>query len=412
MIKKISTKQLKPGMYIHNFKCGWMENPFFSSKMMLKSDGMIEKIVKNGLREVYIDTEKGLDAAEAVAEYEVKKEINAGIHKIAKTLPPKADMEDRVPFREEIQNAVKIRARAKQEIYDAMHNAKYGKQLNIGNVNNVVSDMVESAFNNKHALATLCRIKDKDEYTFLHSISVCTLMVSFCKTLGFDRDTIVQVGTGALLHDIGKMKIPDEILNKNGKLSSLEYNIVKNHVSDGCKIIAETPGIHKSSMEVLEQHHERCDGTGYPNGLKGESISEFGQMAAVVDVYDAITSDRVYHKRVEPAEVLKSIYEWSRYHFNREIVQNFIRYVGIFPAGSLVRTKSGYLAVVAEQSTVSPLYPKIRLVFEIEKNGFIEPRDINLFEPKNIQHKILNAESPEKWKINPFRYMELLGTNF
>jgi len=412
VIKKIATKELKPGMYIHDFKCGWLENPFFSNQMMLKNDGMIEKIVKQGIREVYIDTTKGLNAAEAVTEYEVKKEINAGIHKIAKEEKTSAGMEDRVSFREEIKNALEIKVRVKQEIYNVMQDVKYGKQVNMGNVNEVVGEMVESVFNNKHALTTLCRVKDKDEYTFLHSISVCTLMVAFCKTLGFDRDTIAQVGTGALLHDIGKMKIPDEILNKNGKLTGSEYNIIKRHVLHGRAILKETPEIHKSSMEILEHHHERYDGTGYPSGLKGENISKLGQMAAVVDVYDAITSDRVYHKRVEPAEVLKSIYEWSQYHFNREVVQNFIRYVGIFPAGSLVRTKSGYLGVVTEQSTIGPLYPKIRLVFEIEKNGFIEPMDINLIKPENIQHKILNAESPEKWRINPFRYLDLIGADF
>lgn len=411
MIKKVSTEQLKLGMYVHDFKCGWLENPFFSKKIMLKNDGMIEKIVKHGIREVYIDTTKGLDSADAVAEVEVKKEIDAGIRKIAKEEKPLASVEDRVSFREEIKNAVEIKARAKQEIHNVMNDVKYGKQVNVDKVNEVVGDMVESVFNNKHTLTTLCRMKNKDEYTFLHSISVCTLMVAFCKTLGFDRNTIEHVGTGALLHDIGKMKIPDEVLNKNGKLTGPEYDIIKGHVVHGRSVLKETDGIHNSSMEVLEQHHERYDGTGYPNGLKGENISKFGQMAAVVDVYDAITSNRVYHKGAEPAEVLKSLYEWSRYHFSPDVVQSFIRYVGIFPTGSLIRTKSGYLGVIAEQGGSGPLHPKIRLVFKIEKNGFIEPIDINLADPKNIQHKIMSAESPEKWKINPLKYLDIVDAD-
>lgn len=193
-----------------------------------------------------------------------------------------------------------------------------------------VSKMTSSILRNGGALLSLCRIKDKDNYTFQHSVSVGALMVSFCNAMGMSKEVIHHAGIGGMLHDIGKMKIPDRILNKPGKLTEQEFAVMKCHVVESKQILLQTTGISETAVLVAAQHHERHDGSGYPAGLKGEEISQLGQMAAIVDVYDALTSDRCYHKGMAPTDALRKIYEWSKFHFNPQLVQAFMRSIGIY----------------------------------------------------------------------------------
>ena len=208
----------------------------------------------------------------------------------------------------------------------------------------LVEKMVDSIFRHQDALIPLARLKTHDEYTFQHSVSVCALMVAFARGLKLSREVIKEIAIGALLHDVGKAKVPDDILNKPGKLTDGEFDKMKSHVVQSKIILHNTPGISEIALDVAAQHHERFDGTGYPNKLKGQEISFYGQMGAIVDVYDAITSNRVYHKGMAPTDALKKLLEWSKFHFNPELVQSFIRTIGIYPSGSLVRLESGRMS--------------------------------------------------------------------
>lgn len=393
-------------MFVCDFNCDWLENPFFSSSMMLKDEKVISRISKQGIKEVYIDTEEGLDVDEGLTRDEVAHDIDSAFGKISiQPIPSKI-----VPIEEELLNAQKIHKEAKRVVVSFMEDAKLGKQVELEKVDNVVERMVDSIFRNKDALEYLGKVRSVDEYTFMHSVNVCVLMVSFSKSFGLDRRIIKEVGVGALLHDVGKMRVPQEILNKSSRLNEEEFKKMKDHVVQGIKILAQTPGVSNVSRDVALEHHERFDGSGYPRGLKGEEISKYGQMASIVDVYDAITSDRVYHKGMNSVDGLRKLYEWSRFHFREDLVQQFIQSVGIYPTGTLVRLESGYLAVVIEQGEESLLRPVIRVIYNAKKERYVESFRVNLSKPPPRMQgdRILWAEPPEKWNIKPLDFVEIL----
>jgi HD-GYP domain-containing protein (c-di-GMP phosphodiesterase class II) len=403
MIKKANVAQLRVGMFVHDFNCGWLENPFFATQILLKSGREIEKIVSAGIHDLYIDTDKGLDIADAQTEEEVKKEIRSDIAKIE----VKQKTVVTVPMKEELHEAKKLKTEAKKIVTNIMHDVRMGKQVELEAVDNAVENMIESIFRNQGALTSLSRLKSKDEYTFMHSVNVCVLMISFCKSNDIDRNTIRKIGSGGLLHDIGKMSVLQEVLNKPGKLTEEEFTQMKNHVVQSKVILSQTPGISPEAIEVASQHHERYDGSGYPDKLKGEEISRFGQMASIVDVYDAITSDRVYHKGLDSSDALKKIFEWSKYHFHPDLVQLFIKTVGIYPVGTLVRLESGLLGVIAEPGRESMLKPVVRAIYNLKHARFMTPKDIDLAAPGTVD-RILGSEDPAKWQIEPLKFIDIL----
>ena len=402
MIKKVKTGQLKPGMFVHDFNCGWLQHPFFSTTIKIKDSKMVQKIFDSGIQEVYIDTGKGLDVVDAPTEQEVDQNIQA---EISKVVEPETGGMKPASVKEEINKAQEIKKEAKQTVQKIMEDIRLGKQLEVEKADHVVSMMVDSIFRNKDALASLGRIKKTDEYTFFHSVSVSVLLISFAKHLGFDMKLIKTIGIGGLLHDVGKMKIPPEILNKPGKLSDDEYNKIKEHAVHSRLILEQYPDISELSVFIAAQHHERFDGTGYPDGLKGYEISEFGRMAAIVDVYDAITSNRCYHRGMLPSEALRKMFEWSEFHFDRTLVQQFIRCMGIYPVGTLVRLESGLVGVVMDHGERSLLQPIVRIIYDIIRKQHIKPYAVDLSQPEGgREDKIKGYEQPEKWDIKPEEY--------
>ena len=210
-----------------------------------------------------------------------------------------------------------------------------------------------------------------------------------------------------MVHDVGKMQTPDQILNKPGKLTDEEFVVMRHHVVASREILEITPNISQTALHVAAQHHERFDGSGYPNRLKGDEISRIGQMAAIIDVYDAITSDRVYHKGMAPTEALRKLFEWSKFHFNPELVHAFAKVVGIYPVGVLVRLESERLAVVVEQREASMLQPLVRVMFDARRNHYLKPEDVDLSKPlgRGGADRIVGHESPEMWRIEPMKFL-------
>ncbi|MGZ5059852.1 MAG: HD-GYP domain-containing protein [Methylobacter sp.] len=404
MIKKISIQQLKPGMFIHDINCVWMEHPFLVGALKIKNDQTIKKITDLGVREVYIDTLKGLDVIDAPTEAEVNAEIE---HKMLAMVQQTKPITTTSTLSEELERSRKVYSEANKIISNIMHDVRIGKQIEVERIDPVVERMANSILRNKDALLSLCRIKNKDDYTFLHSVSVGALLISFAHALDFNRDVIKQLGIGGMLHDIGKTKVPNEILNKPGALTEDEFVIMKSHVVHGCSILRKSSGIAQVSFDVASQHHERFDGSGYPLGLKNSEMSVYGQMAAIVDVYDAITADRCYHKGMEPTVAVRKMFEWSKFHFNPKLLRTFIRTVGIYPVGTLVMLESGKIGVVIEQCETDMTRPLVRTIFDAKKNYFITPNDIDLSKPlgQGGGDKIVNYESPDKWNIAPSKYM-------
>ena len=402
-IKKIPADRLKPGMFIHDLDCGWMDHPFLRARFKLKSGKEIAKILEAGIREVYIDTGQGLDAAEATSETEARREIESEMLKVAE-----ADAAaPRASTREELSRAQKIHSEANLIMRGMMNDVRLGNQVQVERMEPLVEKMTASILRNSGALLSLTRIKRKDEYTFQHSVSVAALLIAFCRGIGLDAETLRQAGIGGMVHDVGKMQTPDQILNKPGKLTDEEFGIMRHHVVASREILEITPNISPTALDVAAQHHERYDGSGYPQRLQGEAISRIGQMAAIIDVYDAITSDRVYHKGMAPTDALRKLFEWSKFHFNPELVQAFAKVVGIYPVGALVCLESGRLAVVVEQREASMLQPLVRVMFDARRNHYLKPEDVDLSSTmgKGGGDRIVGHELPEKWQIDPMKFL-------
>ncbi|MFC6415128.1 HD-GYP domain-containing protein [Massilia varians] len=405
MLKKVDASQLRIGMYIHDLDCGWMDHPFVRARFELTTDEEIYKIRNAKIRAVVIDCSKGLDVDDAPTLAQAEAATEAEVTAIAAA--PR--IVTRVSLGEELQRAAHIRKQAAGLVRTVMADARLGKAVELDKVGPVVESVTESILRNSGALLGLLRIKNKDDYTFLHSVSVCALLVAFCRSRKMDEDTIYQAGLGGLLHDTGKALVPDSILNKQGRLTDEEFDIIKRHPRDGYDILAKTPEIGPIPLDITLHHHERRDGSGYPDKQGEGSISELAQMAAIVDVYDAITSDRCYHKGMPAAEALRKIYEWSKFHFNPTLVQEFMRCVGIYPVGTLVLLESGRLGVVIEPHETSLLTPKVNVFFSTKSQGYIKPQTLDLSKPLGFGggDKILRHESAEKWNVNPLQFMNI-----
>jgi putative nucleotidyltransferase with HDIG domain len=402
-IKKISSGRLEPGMFIHDLNCGWMDHPFLSTRFKLASAKDARKIAEAGIREVYIDTELGLDVTDAPTDAEVGREIEGELQQVAE----EAAAAPRTPTREELARAGKIHSEANLIMRSIMNDVRLGRQVQVERMEPIVDKMAGSILRNSGALLSLSRIKNKDEYTFQHSVGVAALLIAFCRGLGLDEETIRQAGIGGMVHDVGKMQTPDRILNKPGKLTDEEFTVMRHHVVASREILEVTPNISQTALQVAAQHHERHDGSGYPNRLKGDEISRIGQMASIIDVYDAITSDRVYHKGMLPTDALRKLFEWSKFHFNPELVHAFARVVGIYPVGALVRLESGRLAVVVEHRESNMLHPLVRVMFDSKRNYHLKPEDVDLSRPVGFGggDRIVGHESPEQWQIDPMKFL-------
>lgn len=379
VIKKIETAELRVGMYVHKLGASWVDHPFLRNQFKIKQLSDINKIRKSAIKTIYIDTDKGLDIAQqptveppAVA---VAVQTEPVVERKANASEPQASVQ------EEMTKANQVRQEAGRVISDIMADARLGKQIDTERAKPVVEEMLASIFRNQDAFLGLTRIRQMDQYTFEHSVSVSALMIAFGKKLQLDQSTIWELGVGGILHDIGKLQVPGKILNKPGRLTDLEFDVMRRHVGLGYKLIDEAETIPKRARQVILQHHERLNGTGYPGKLSGEEISLYGKMAAIVDVYDAITSDRVYHKGKLPSLVLRQLVEWSGEGvFDTELVQRFIQCVGIYPVGSLVALESQRLAVVIASPQKALLNPVLKVIYDLRKQRPIAPEVLDLGE--------------------------------
>ncbi len=398
-IKRVRVDQLKPGMYIHDLNCGWLQHGFLRQQFLVNSAGQIDKMRHQGMHEVYIDTGKGADLPGAPTEAEVQEVLQVRLEASGAkgaSLPIA-----RVSQKEESGAARRILGEAQGVVKDMMHDVRLGRQVDPAKALVVVDDINASVLRNPGALLSLGRIKQADTYTFQHCVSVCALMVSFSHALGLDAAAVQEAGLGGLLHDMGKMKIPNEILNKPGRLTEEEFTIMKSHAALSRDLLKGTPGMSETVIRIAAEHHEKLGGCGYPLGISGDQISRPGRMAAIVDVYDALTSNRVYHKGMEPSEALKKLLEWSGDHLDGELVQFFIRALGIYPVGSLVRLSDDRLAVVVEQQE-DLLRPVVRAIYDAARGYRLPPKDLNL---SDSTFHIEGFEEPADWDLNPLEWL-------
>lgn len=398
MLKKIDVKYLREGMYVQELCSSWIDTPFWKKSFMLDDLAVLEKIKKTQIQEVWIDTSKGLD----VLQEGPTEIVPSVIQEIPKPVPQAVLAFDKivpVSMDAEMGRAAKIVGKSREAVFSMFSEARMGNVVDAENAMPLVEEIAHSVMRNPGALIGLARLKTADDYTYMHSVAVCALMIALSRKLGLDDDKTREAGLAGLLHDIGKMAVPSAILNKPGKLTDAEFISVKEHPEAGYKMLLEAKGVGKIALDVCLHHHEKIDGSGYPNRLSGDQISLYAKMGAICDVYDAITSNRPYKQGWCPAESLGKMSEWSKGHFDPVVFQAFIKSIGIYPVGTLVRLQSGRLGVVVEQQIgKSLLLPKIRVFFSSKSLAYITPELLDLAGP-GLQDKIVAREEAGKWGL-------------
>jgi len=258
---------------------------------------------------------------------------------------------------------------------------RLGNAIDTKQAKSLVADLTENIVRSRNAMIWLTHLKNRDEYTALHCINVCILSISFGTCLNLSKTELNELGLGSLLHDLGKMRIPLEVLNKPGKLTEDEFSKMKLHPVLGYEMLSHSEDIPPTSLNIIKYHHERKHGNGYPDGLCEEDIPLLTQIAAIVDVYDAITSDRCYHDSMTPYDALNKMYHWAKTDFNLELIEKFIKCLGIYPIGSLVSLSTNEVAVVISVNEKARLRPIVLLIQDRERNYYNTRQLMNLANP-------------------------------
>jgi putative nucleotidyltransferase with HDIG domain len=401
MLKRIAVADLRVGMHLHELCGSWLDHPFWKASFLIEDAKELKRIVDSGIAEAWIDTAKGLDLetggqAKEASDAAIERELIRGASQ--------PHIVERIATEKEVARAAKICGKARQAVSSMFREARMGKALDAQNALPLVEEISNSVLRNPGALISLARLKTKDDYTYMHSVAVCALMVALARQVGLDEAQTREAGMAGLLHDIGKMMVPSDILNKPGRLTDEEFVSIRGHPEAGHAMLLEGSGVSDVALDVCLHHHEKTDGSGYPHRLSGEQISLFAKMGAVCDVYDAITSDRPYKSGWGPADSLRKMAEWSKGHFDDGIFKAFVKTVGIYPVGSLVLLQSGRLGVVVDQTAQSLLTPKVKVFYSTKAKVRLPPEIIDLSRPE-ARDKILSHEDPAKWAIPDLQFL-------
>jgi putative nucleotidyltransferase with HDIG domain len=375
MRKTIPLEQLMIGMTVVGMDRSWLATPFLRHRVRITRHDQINKLKKTGVRFVEVEEEA---SAEAIAIPPIGQRSDPVVSE-ERDEPPDAPSDRTTAFDEELLVARAIYRSAKGVVEAAMNDVRIGRAIDSEAVSRLVTGIVDSILRNADALVSLSRLKSFDEYTFFHSVNTSVLSVALGRRLGFSPEDLHLLGSGTLLHDIGKTKIPLEILNKPGRFEAHEFEIMKQHALRGVEVLRATTGFQEDIIRPALEHHERVDGTGYPFGRQRAELTPFGLIASIVDVYDAMTSDRCYHKGMPAHRVLQHLYNLGQDgHLESKFVQQFIQCVGVYPVGSCVLLNSGEAGIVSQLNEDQPVSPKLILV-----------RDANLctMSPKTIDLK-------------------------
>ncbi len=394
MLKKVSVNQLAVGMYLHELEGSWLDHPFWRNGFLIDDIRTLRKVQECGVSHCLIDVTKGDDVGQPKPAAAPEPPPPAPTPRAPKVRTP---IQDRVSLKDEVERATKLRARSAQAMRELFGEARLGKAIDTGACSTLVNEVAESIDRNPDAFRSLARLKSADEYTYMHSVTVCALMVSLGRELGMDEDQCREAGLAGMLHDLGKALMPQDVLNKPGKLTPEEFEIIKQHPVKGYELLKQARDIPEGVSDVCLHHHERYDGTGYPDKLAGEGITlTLARMGAICDVYDAVTSNRPYKAGWDPAYAITQMASWKG-HFDSAIFKSFIRCIGIYPTGSLVRMKSGKLAVVVEQNSEALTKPRVKTFFSTRTGEPLRPEMVDL--AADSRDQIEAPEPPEKWKF-------------
>ena len=392
-------------MYIHELKGPWMNHPFWRTRFVLKDVADLQKLKACQLQEVVIDLARGLDVSLELVETPptdrqmIMLELNGPV---VEAVPANPSAIKQTPLDAEHRQAARIIQASRKEMASMFRDLRMGKVIDAKSVLPLVEEISASVERNTHALISLVRLKTADDYTYMHSIAVCALMTTLARELKLPEDEVRQAGMAGLMHDMGKAGVPLQILNKPGSLTDHEFDVIRRHPELGHEMLLKANITDAVTLDVCLHHHEKVDGTGYPGKLTGSSLSIFAKMAAICDVYDAVTSARAYKPGWEPGIAPNRMASWEG-HFDQEVFKAFVKSLGIYPIGTLVMLKSGRLAVVVRQSPASLLRPVVKAFFSTKSLVHIPVEEIDL--SRLGADEIVSNESSANWGISDIEYL-------
>lgn len=406
MLRKIDTDRLRLGMYVSSLDRPWVETAFLFQGLKLERLEDI-RYLQEKCAYVYIDEERS-DIQSSGPATRVYRKPKDPLEILSKQYGKLTTYQDQTSAEEELESA-RIAYREALDLVERLWNSiDAGQPMALPEVRQTVNGVVESVLRNPDAFMWLRLLRSSDDYTYRHAVDSCGLAAAFGRQLGIPREMLGDLAMGALLLDIGKVKMPPQLLSKAAPLTEKEMTLLRSHVDVGVKLIKASGQAAVTTLEMVQTHHERFNGEGYPRGLAGTQIPVVGRIAAIIDCYDAITSDRPYQKAIAPHEAVRLMYEWRNVDFQEELVEHFIQCLGIYPTGSLVELNTGEVGIVYAQNRVRRLRPKLLMVLDKDKKpyGFSPTRDL-VTEPENeegIKLEIVRSVSPEEFGINPSDY--------
>lgn len=383
---KLATEKLTEGMYVAELDRPWTETPFLFQGFIIKSSEEVSKL-QEYCEHVFIDVERGSapsdqdmgmyipsgaravpDAKRAPANAKDKRSPGS-VKEIppAPIPPPKVHYQVQVDVEEELEAAKEAHKVVTDQVSSVLDDVRVGNKAQISELKRAVVQMEESILRNPDAFMWLRRLKSKDSYTYAHCIDASVLAIAFGRQLGMPRGQIQTLALGALMFDMGKMKLPEELLSKPEALTDDEFTLMKKHVGFSVEIMRETKGVSEYSIEMAATHHERFDGSGYPNGTSGGDIPLLGRVAGIVDFFDAVTSERPYAQARSPHEAIRDLYALRNTAFQDELIEQFIQTLGAYPVGTLVELSNGEAGIVIGQNRVRRLRPKVMVVLNSNK---------------------------------------------
>jgi HD-GYP domain-containing protein (c-di-GMP phosphodiesterase class II) len=384
---KVPVSELRLGMYIVELDRPWLETPFLIQGFVLKRTEDLE-IIRDICNHVYIDTQRSVKYGKMPADYSrPKAKTNAltqeKLQELFSTRIRKYS--DSNSFDDEVVGAQKVYADYEELVANLYDGFKINQSVNLSSVKGTVNGIVESVIRNPDACMLLAKLKRKGDYNYNHAIGSSIWAASLGRQLGLPKPNIISMATGALLIDVGKLHLSDRLLNKITPLSREEYALVKTHVQHGVEMIAKSRENDPVVLQMVKHHHERHNGAGYPDGLKGSDIPIYGRIAGLVDCYDALISDKPYRIGLPPSEAVKELYKVRDIDFQSALIEEFIQSIGIYPAGSLVELTSGEVGIVVSEHRRRRLRPKLLIILDAEKTPLDHKKYLDLFETKEDQ---------------------------
>lgn len=401
MIRKISVHDLLPGMYVVDLHRRWLDHSIWRRRFPIRDQAHVQKLIAEGFKDVSIDTERGLDLppVSPIARINVvEKKIETLVEAVRARQP-------KVSLGEERRRAARLIHEASGMVTDLVLAAQAGRDVDAARLEPVVGKMIESVIRNPDALAPLARLKRMDAYATEHAVATSALIIAFGQQQGMPQPELEKLALGTMLKDIGHAAIDTKLMTRPGSLSKSEFSVVQSHVEEGLAVLEATTRLSETSVAVVLEHHERYNGCGYPYRMAGDEISLAGRMAAIVDTYDAMTSDRPYRPAISPSLALRQLFDQGGSDFDPELVSAFVRTVGIYPVGTLVKLESGHLGVVERIHQDNLLAPVVRVIFHGGRRQYVAPVEVDLSRKiGNHYGQIVSAEDYERWGISPLRW--------